>query len=42
MMARIQKEMGSMEFHVSKEAVEFATEAHIHQMCTVANLVKTC
>jgi hypothetical protein len=27
---------------VSKEAAIFATEAHIHQMCAVANLVKTC
>jgi hypothetical protein len=42
MMARISKEMSGMHFHVSKEAAEFATEAHIHQMCTVANLVQTC
>jgi hypothetical protein len=42
MMARINKEMSGMNFHVSKEAAVFATEAHIHQMCTVANLVKTC
>jgi hypothetical protein len=27
MMARIQKEMSSMDFHVSKEAARFATEA---------------
>jgi hypothetical protein len=31
-----------MNFHVSKEAAVFATEAHIHQMCAVANLVKAC
>jgi hypothetical protein len=42
MMARINKEMSGMDFHVSKEAAEFATEAHIHQMCTVANLIRTC
>jgi hypothetical protein len=42
MMARISKEMSGMNFHVSKEAAVFATEAHIHQMCTVGNLVKTC
>jgi hypothetical protein len=39
MMARISKEMSGMNFHVTKEAAVFATEAHIHQMCTVANLV---
>jgi hypothetical protein len=42
MMARISKEMGGMDFHVSKEAAEFATEAYIHQMCTVVNLVRIC
>jgi hypothetical protein len=42
MMARISKEMSSMDFHVTKEAAVFATEAHIHQMCTVANLIKIC
>jgi hypothetical protein len=41
-MARIDKEMSDMNFHVSKEAAVFATEAHNHQMCAVANLVKTC
>ena len=39
LMARIYKEMSSMDFHVTKEAAGFATEAHIHQMCIVANLV---
>jgi hypothetical protein len=42
MMARIIKEMSGMNFHVSKEAAVFATEAHIHQICAVANLVKAC
>jgi hypothetical protein len=31
-----------MDFQVTKEAAEFATEAHIRHMCTVANLIKTC
>jgi hypothetical protein len=34
--------MSDMNFHVTKEAAVFATEAHIHQMCAVANLAKTC
>jgi hypothetical protein len=42
MMARIDKEMSDMNFHVTKEAAVFTTEAHIHQMCAVANVVKTC
>jgi hypothetical protein len=42
MMARMNKEMSGMNFRVSKEAAVFATEAHIHQMCAVANLAKTC
>jgi hypothetical protein len=42
MMARMNKEMSGMNFHVSKEAAVFATEAHIHQVCAVANLVKIC
>jgi hypothetical protein len=41
-MARIDAEMSDMDFHVTKEAAVFATEAYIHQMCAVANLVKTC
>jgi hypothetical protein len=27
---------------VTKRAAAFATEAHIHHMCTVANLIKAC
>jgi hypothetical protein len=36
MMARISKEMSGMNFHVSKEAAEFVTEVHIHQMSRCA------
>ena len=31
-----------MDFKVTKVSAEFATEAYIHHMCTVANLIKTC
>jgi hypothetical protein len=40
--SKIQKEMIGMDFRVTREAAQFATEAHIHHMCAVANLVKTC
>jgi hypothetical protein len=30
------------DFKVTKVSAEFATEAYIHHMCTVANLIKTC
>jgi hypothetical protein len=38
MMARIEAEMSDMNFHVTKGAAVFATEAHIHQMCAVAKI----
>jgi hypothetical protein len=31
--SRIAKEMSGMEFHVTREAAHFATEARIHHMC---------
>jgi hypothetical protein len=31
-----------MDFKVAKVSAEFATEAYIHHMCTVADLIKTC
>jgi hypothetical protein len=34
--------MTTMNFQVAKEAAGFATEAHIHHMCTVANLIRAC
>jgi hypothetical protein len=37
----IYKEMSEMNFHVTREAVHFATEARIHHMCIVAGLVRT-
>ena len=42
MMENILTKMLPMNFRVTQEAAAFATEAHIHHMCTVANLVKTC
>jgi hypothetical protein len=42
MMENMLRRMLPMNFQVTKEAAEFATEAHIHHMCTVANLIKTC
>jgi hypothetical protein len=34
--------MTPMNFQVNQEAAAFATKAHTHHMCTVANLIKTC
>ena len=42
MMQSILKKMLPLDFKVTREAAEFATEAYIHHMCTVANLIKTC
>jgi hypothetical protein len=42
MMQSILKKMLPLDFKVTREAAEFATEAHIHHMCTVANLIKAC
>jgi hypothetical protein len=42
MMDNIPRRMLPMDFQVTKEAAEFAIEAHIHHMCTVANLIKIC
>jgi hypothetical protein len=39
---KTQKEMSDMDFRVTREAAQFATEAHIHHMCAVANSVQTC
>ena len=41
-MQSILKKMLPLDFKVTREAAEFATEAHIHHMCTVANLIKAC
>jgi hypothetical protein len=38
----ISERMMPMDFKVTKEAAGFATEAHIHHMCTVANLIRAC
>jgi hypothetical protein len=42
MMENMSIKMLPINFQVTKEAAAFATEAHIHHMCTVANLIKTC
>jgi hypothetical protein len=42
MMENMLVKMLPMNFQVTKEAAEFATEAHIHHICTVTNLIKTC
>jgi hypothetical protein len=42
MMQSILEKMQPMDFRVTREAAEFAAEAYIHHMCTVANLIKTC
>jgi hypothetical protein len=43
MMENMLMRMLPMNFRVTKEAAAFATEVHIHHMCTVANnLIKTC
>jgi hypothetical protein len=42
MMESIRTKMAPMNFQVTQEAAEFATEAHIHHMCTVANLIRAC
>ena len=42
MMDGIRTKMAPMNFQVNQEAAEFATEAHIHHMCTVANLIRAC
>jgi hypothetical protein len=42
MMDNIIRGMLPMNFRVTKEAAEFATEAYSHHMCTVTNLIKTC
>jgi hypothetical protein len=42
MMRNILEKMLPMGFIVTREAAKFAAEAHIHHMCTVANLIKTC
>jgi hypothetical protein len=42
MMASVLIKMAPMNFQVTQEAAAFATEAHIHHMCTVVNLTKTC
>ena len=42
MMRNILEKMLPMDFKVTREAAEFAAEASIHHMCTVANLIKTC
>jgi hypothetical protein len=42
MMQSILKKMLPLDFKVTKEAAEFATEAYIHHTCTVTNLIKTC
>jgi hypothetical protein len=42
MMQGILMKMQPMDFKVTKEAAQFAAEAYIHHMCTVANLIKTC
>jgi hypothetical protein len=35
--------MSGMDFHVTREAAQFATEARIHHMCAVAGLIcRTC
>ena len=38
----ISERMMPMDFKVAKVSAEFATEAYIHHMCTVADLIKTC
>ena len=42
MMRNTLEKMLPMDFIVTREAAKFAAEAHIHHMCTVANLIKTC
>jgi hypothetical protein len=42
LMRSILEKMLPMDFIVTREAAEFAAEAYIHHMCTVANLIKTC
>jgi hypothetical protein len=42
MMQSILKKMLPLDFKVTREAAEFATEAYIHHMCTVVNLIKAC
>jgi hypothetical protein len=42
MMEGIRTKMTPMKFQVTQEAAEFATEAHIHHMCTAANLIRAC
>jgi hypothetical protein len=42
MMQSILEKMQPMDFRVTREAAEFAAEAYIHHICTVANLIKTC
>ena len=42
LMDRIRERMMPMNFKVTKEAAGFATEARIHHMCTVANLIRAC
>jgi hypothetical protein len=39
MMRSTLEKMLPLDFIVTREAAEFATEAHIHHMCTVANLI---
>jgi hypothetical protein len=41
-MERIRTKITPMNFQVTQEAAEFATEAHIHHMCTVPNLIRAC
>jgi hypothetical protein len=40
--SKIHKEMSGMNFHVTTEAAQFATEARIHHMCAVAGLIRNC
>ena len=42
MMDSILRRMLPMDFKVTKVSAEFVTEAYIHHMCTVANLIKPC
>lgn len=42
MMQSTLKRMLPMDFKVTRVSAEFATEAYIHHMRTVANLIKTC